>query len=315
MMKTQNKILFTISFFFCILAFLAYRQMGFSFDREKNIVEIPLKTVSTSTVSSSQIFARATIDENKKILKNFGQCGSEDKNDIILSYPPDLVNALLDGIFESHCQSPNADFPNYTFLLKDPSLVRLAEMTPDFQNIFYLTARESGHKVQYTLYRVDTRTKITQQLDQYEISSDWSLQRDFYEAYLMPKSIAGGKYFTYNWFLQDPKGRNNVQEYLRGKVVVAEKNQTIQSPCGYFGEKNIIFAPNYERAILACDTGKENNGKNVILFYATNFSAFREVKVPQNPSAPRHFDMYFIDNDTFVVGYGGLPFVIDLPKF
>lgn len=314
-MKTQNKILFIISFFFCILAILTYRQIDFSVEKDKNSIASSSQIVSRSSVSSSSLLPRITIEENKKILKNFGQCGPEEKNDIILSYPPDLVNALLDGIFESHCQSPNANFPNYTFLLKDPSLVRMAEITPDFQNIFYLTAKESNRKVHYTLYRVNTRTKVTSVLDQYEIGSDWSLQRDFYEEYLMPKSVAGGKYFTYSWFVEDPKGKSNIQEYLRGKIVLVNKNSTIQNPCAYLGEKNIIFAPNYEHAIVACDTEKENTAKNSILFYATNFSAFKEVMTPKNVNAAQHFDMYFIDNDTFAIGYGGAPFLIDLPKF
>lgn len=213
--RANGLILVSIAFLLCaFVAFLLYRQSFFimseredlSTDQlEKNNSESPV-SVSTSDIKS------------RKILKNFGSCGDESKNDIILSYSTDLVNALLDNINDSHCEAPKAGFPNYSFVLQDPSQVRIAEMTPDYKYVFYLKVQTNDTSSTYFLYKTNIAAHQTLLLDTYAISNDWSLQKDFYEDKLMPRESADGATLSYFWFTSDPKGRTNTEEYLETKV-------------------------------------------------------------------------------------------------
>src|SRR3989338_4004333 len=214
--RANGLILVSIAFLLCaFVAFLLYRQ-NFFITLEQDIVPVaPLEKRSGQppvSLSSPDI-------KSSKILKNFGSCVDESRNDVILSYSADLVNALLDNINDNHCEAPKVGFPNYSFVLLDPSQIRIAEMTPDYKYIFYLKVQVSDASSTYFLYKTDTATKQTMLLDTYTVSNDWPLQKDFYEDKLMPRESADAKSLTYFWFTQDPKGRSNIEEYLESKVI------------------------------------------------------------------------------------------------
>ncbi len=215
--RANGLLLVAIAFLLCaFVAFLLYHQNFFGSSEvlvrmaapvgEKNVVEAPLLVSSTVLTSN-------------KILKNFGSCGDEGKNDVILSYASDLVNALLDNINDVHCEAPKPDFPNYSFILQDPSQVRIAEMTPDYQYIFYLKVQTTDVSSTYFLYKTETASRRTTLLDTYAISNDWPLQKDFYEDKLMPRESADGQSGTYFWFTSDPKGRSDTTQYLSPKNI------------------------------------------------------------------------------------------------
>src|SRR3989338_2690676 len=131
--RANGLILVSIAFLLCaFVAFLLYRQ-NFFITLEQDIVPVaPLEKRSGQppvSLSSPDI-------KSSKILKNFGSCVDESRNDVILSYSADLVNALLDNINDNHCEAPKVGFPNYSFVLLDPSQIRIAEMTPDYKSIF-----------------------------------------------------------------------------------------------------------------------------------------------------------------------------------
>lgn len=215
--RANGLLLVAVAFLLCaFIAFLLYRQSFFA-NQESFL---------TQTVSSSVIVApvldpvvSSTPQKNNKVLKSFGSCGDESKNSIILSYPTDLLNALLDTVQGSHCEAPKPGFPNYSFILQDPSLVRIAEMTPDYKYIFYLKAETTNASSTYFLYKTDLVTHQTLLVDTYTLSSDWPLQKDFYEDKLMPRESTDGKAFVYFWFIEDPKGRSDSEQYLQEKIV------------------------------------------------------------------------------------------------
>ncbi len=221
--RANGLILVSIAFLLCaFVAFLLYRKNFFVMP-DTNVM-IPLESArENSAPSAPEVFVSSTpIQKTNKVLKNFGSCGDESKNDSILSYSPDLLNALLDTINDSYCEAPKVGFPNYSFVLQDPSAVRIAEMTPDYKYIFYLKVETSDTSSTYSLYKTDIASRQTALLETYVISSDWPLQKDFYEDKLMPRESLDGKKLQYFWFLSDPKGRSDTSQYLEQKEISLE---------------------------------------------------------------------------------------------
>ncbi len=215
--KANELILIATAFLLCAcIVFLLYQQKFFhevfQAPSPGNISVENIPVFSTSSVSSSPL------KNSNKVLKSFGSCGDESKNNIILNYPVDLLNALLDNVQGSHCESPKPGFPNYSFILQDPSIVRIAEMTPDYKYIFYLEVQTTDTSSTYYLYKTDILSRRTALLDTYTISSDWPLQKDFYEDKLMPRQSPDGITLEYFWFIQDPKGRVDTTQYLEKKI-------------------------------------------------------------------------------------------------
>ena len=218
--RANGLILVSIAFLLCaFVAFLLYRQNFFVMP-DTNVMK-PLESErENSAPSAPEVFVSSIpTQKTNKVLKNFGSCGDESKNGSILSYSPDLLNALLDNINDSHCEAPKVGFPNYSFVLQDPSVVRIAEMTPDYKYIFYLKVETSDTSSTYSLYKTDIASRQTSLLETYTISSDWPLQKDFYEDKLMPRLSPDGQKLQYFWFLSDPKGRTNTEEYLEIKIL------------------------------------------------------------------------------------------------
>lgn len=219
--RANGLLLVTLAFVLCaFVAFLLYKKEFFAMNSAPKFVSPISFETSTPLVApvSLDLVPVAPI-QNNKILKSFGSCGDESKNNIILSYAPDLVNALLDDIQSSHCEAPKPGFPNYSFILQDPSRIRIAEMTPDYQYIFYLKVETTDTSSTYFLYKTDIPSKQTSLLDTYTISSDWPLQKDFYEDKLMPRQSGAGDTLQYFWFIEDPKGNSNPDAYLEQKEV------------------------------------------------------------------------------------------------
>ena len=218
--RANGLILVAIAFLLCaFVAFLLYHTNFFL------APESPLFVNTQSSSVTDAPAAEVTIDspqKSNKVLKSFGSCGDEGKNDIILSYPEDVLNALMDTVQGSHCEAPKPGFPNYSFILQDPSKVRIAEMTPDYKYIVYLKVQTTDASSTYFLYKTDIGAKQTTLLDTYTISNDWPLQKDFYEDKLLPRESTDGKNLTYFWFTSDPKGRSNTAEYLEEKTVTLE---------------------------------------------------------------------------------------------
>lgn len=222
--RANGLILVALAFLLCAcVAFLLYRQNFFVMPDTN--VTVPFESARENSVSSpseSAVSSTPLIVKTNKVLKNFGSCGDESKNGSILSYSPDLLNALLDNINDSHCEAPKVGFPNYSFVLQDPSQVRIAEMTPDYKYIFYLKVETSDTSSTYSLYKIDISSRQTSLLETDTISSDWPLQKDFYEDKLMPRESLDGKKLQYFWFLSDPKGRSDTSEYLEAKEISLE---------------------------------------------------------------------------------------------
>jgi len=200
------------------VAFLFHKQKFFA-SHEGNI------SIVNQTPASSNVPLGNPTDsqqDSKKALKSFGFCGDPSKNESILSYSPDLLNALLDDVQGSHCEAPKPDYPNFTFLLPDTSLVRIAEMTPDYKYIFYLKVETNAASSTYYLHKIDVPQKQTVLLETATISSDWPLQKDFYEDFLLPRYEEGTTSPTlkYFWFKADPKGKTQRDDYLKEKTIV-----------------------------------------------------------------------------------------------
>ncbi len=213
--RANGLILVSIAFLLCaFVAFLLFRQNFFNMPEQDVFVGVQVE----KSDSEPLVVSNSSEIKSRKVLKNFGSCGDESKNDIVLSYSPDLFNALLDNINDSHCDAPKLGFPNYSFVLQDPSQIRIAEMTPDYKYIFYLKVQIIEASSTYFLYKTDIATKQTIIIDSYTISNDWPLQKDFYEDKLMPHASADGKTLEYFWFVQDPKGRADTTQYLEQKI-------------------------------------------------------------------------------------------------
>jgi len=94
-------------------------------------------------------------------------------------------------------------------------------MTPDYKYIFYLKVETTSASSTYYLYKTDIEQKQTTLLENTVISSDWPLQKDFYEDALLPKYVEQSVSSTlkYFWFVSDPKGKSNTNDYLEEKFI------------------------------------------------------------------------------------------------
>lgn len=319
--RQVNSLLLVASVFVLLagVAFLLHRQNFFSVYENNTAVVVTPNSALPRTVAPEIATGLAltlppvpTFEEQntKKALKSFGFCGDPSKNTMILSYPVELLNALLDDVQGSHCEIPKEGYPNYTFLLPDTSLIRLAEMTPDHRYIFYLKVETSSASSTYYLYKIDIAQKQNLLLEKMTISNDWPLQKDFYEEDLLPRQIQNGKYLVYNWFIKDPKGESDRNDFLRGKLVDPTTNKVIFiDPSTTFS--SITFAP-----------AVSENGKNILFrcgrdLCITNFLQVKKITFPESTkSAPLGYQYFrFKDNTNIEVGFGGAPIFIPVPGF
>ncbi len=321
--RQVNSLLIIASVFVLLagVAFLLHRQDFFAVHENNNT---PTVTSNTAEGSPRTVVRQVVIDalpalpaalsieeqNTKKVLKSFGFCGDPSKNEMILSYPVELLNALLEDVQGSHCEIPKEGYPNYTFLLPDTSLIRLAEMTPDHKYIFYLKVETSSVSSTYYLHKIDIAQKQNFVLEKITVSNDWPLQKDFYEEDLLPRQIQNGKYLTYNWFIKDPKGESNPNNFLRGKILDPLSNKVIfVDPSRSFDRVNFLPAVSENAKNLLFRCGLE--------LCITNFLQVKKINFPESTkSAPLGYEYFrFKDNLTVEVGFGGSPVFIPVPGF
>ncbi len=297
--KQTNILLSAVGFLllFGMVAFLLYRQDFFvSHDR---IVPLAIESPVNNMPTSADPVPVGENQNTEKLLKSFGFCGNPGKNDIILNYPVELLNALLDDVQGNHCEPPKVGYPNYTFLLPDTSLVRLAEMTPDHRYVFYLKVETTVASSTYFLYKIDLVQKQTVVLERTTIANDWPLQKDFYEEDLLPRQTQNGKYLIYNWFIKDPKGESNIHDFLRGKLLDPNTNKVI------FVDPSNIFNISFPPAV-------SENGKNILFqcgrdLCITNFLQVKKIAFPgSTQGAPLSYTYFRFKDDAHIeVGFNG----------
>lgn len=302
--QVNSLLLVVFLFLLCAgVAFLLQRKNFFTPPKEEPMV------LEDSNVGVPPVAITPSSEDQDKVktLKSFGFCGDPSKNEVILSYPVDLLNALLDDVQGNHCESPKEGYPNYTFLLPDMSLIRLAEMTPDHKYIFYLKVETGDENSIYYLYKVDLAQKQNVLLEKTTIANDWPLQKDFYEEQLLPRQIENGKYLIYNWFIKDPKGESNSTNFLRGKLF---------DPITH---KIIFIDPSGTFQILPFPPAVSSDGKKIVFrcgedLCATNLSQTKKIILPESvKNASRDYQYFrFKDNSTLEVGFGGSTVLVTL---